>query len=81
MKEQNKEVSSPWRRLEKIRECSGPKVREVRFATRRRKTGPSAAKPVPQKPARLLLSAKQDAGAAAGVEPGRPAPGTEVVML
>ena len=34
-----------------------------------------------QRPARLLHSANQDAGAAAGVEPGRPAPGTEAVVL
>ena len=65
----------------RIRECSGPKVREVRFATRRRETGPSAAEPAPQKPARLLVSASQDARVAAGAEPGRPAPGTEVVVL
>ena len=34
-----------------------------------------------QKPVRLLISANQDAGTAAGAEPGRPAPGTEVVVL
>ena len=33
------------------------------------------------KPARLLVSANQDERAAAGAEQGRPAPGTEVVVL
>ena len=33
------------------------------------------------KPARLLISANQDARAAAGPEPGRPAPGTDVAVL
>ena len=56
-------------------------MREVRFAKRRKKTGPSAAQPVPQNPARLLVSANQGAGVAARAEPGRPAPGSEAVVL
>ena len=47
----------------------------------RRKTGPWAAEPVPQKPAHLLVSANEDVGVAAKAEPGHPAPGTEVVVL